>query len=115
VKLRGRAGDNRRLFDAFRDPRHCLVVFSGDASEATVKECTARVRESFSALVGVLRIGTADQDGADMIDIDATAHARYGAHRGAVYLVRPDGYVGFRGSLHDGDALLADLQRRLTC
>jgi hypothetical protein len=52
---------------------------------------------------------------ADMIDPDGGAHARYGAARGGMYLVRPDGYIGFRGTVADADALLADLQRRLTC
>ncbi len=46
--------------------------------------------------------------GSDLLaDPDGRIARRYGARRGDVVLVRPDGYVGFVGSLVDGDAVLA--------
>ena len=110
VKLQTPTGGPCRLFDAFREPRHTLVVFTPNASGADPATLD-NVRQSFSPLLGVLRIGLRN-GAAEMIDSDGTAHARYGAEQGAIYLIRPDGYIGFRGSLADRDALIADLHRR---
>ena len=42
---------------------------------------------------------------------EANATCRYGARAGCLYLVRPDGYVGFRAQPVDPEALLAYLDR----
>ena len=52
--------------------------------------------------------GSAD----DVLHDDGAAHEKYGAAHGAIYLIRPDGYIAFRGGANDGEALLADLASR---
>jgi len=77
------------------------------------------VRARYGALVHVAIVERGahpridDENPAEnLIDAANEAHAKYGVDRGACYLVRPDGYVAFRGTRDDGAALLADLARR---
>ena len=51
--------------------------------------------------------------GATLIDPDLALHKRYGAGTQTLYLIRPDGYVGFRSQPADGDALIAHLAKYL--
>ena len=46
------------------------------------------------------------------VDVKGAAHQRYGAEPGAIYLVRPDGHIGFRGAETDTEALRATLRVR---
>jgi hypothetical protein len=39
-------------------------------------------------------------------------HERYGADPGAIFLVRPDGHIAFRGAATDTEALKATLRAR---
>lgn len=113
----GRAGAARRLA---RDPLHPAPVRTGDA------ELADRLQRRFGDVVRVCRLvrdGDAPPRGPGRILCDRSggAHRRYGAGRGALLLVRPDGYVGVRARPNEGDAvvdylsaLLPTLQSRLT-
>ena len=46
-----------------------------------------------------------------VLDATGAVHERYGARSECLYLVRPDGYVGYRSQPADGDKLLAYLER----
>jgi hypothetical protein len=46
------------------------------------------------------------------VDRRGAAHHRYGAEQGAIYLVRPDGYIAFRGAGTDVEVLRATLRQR---
>jgi hypothetical protein len=46
-----------------------------------------------------------------LMDREQFAHTTYGITGPCLYLVRPDWYVGFRGPLSGGEALLAYLHR----
>jgi hypothetical protein len=46
------------------------------------------------------------------IDDNGAAHDRYGADPGAIYLVRPDGYISFRGAETDTEVLRTMLRTR---
>jgi hypothetical protein len=91
---------SHRLFDEMREPKHHLLVLKGDASAAAVNRVVSGASR-FASLVKLVTI----EEGEDI-------HEKYGARHGALYLVRPDGYVGFRGTLDDAEALFADLHRR---
>lgn len=45
-----------------------------------------------------------------MVDPDHEAHRLYGAATEALYLVRPDGYIGFRGHPATPEPLLQHLR-----
>jgi hypothetical protein len=45
-----------------------------------------------------------------LLDPEGEIHQRYGARSECLYLIRPDGHVGYRGQPADGDKLLAYLE-----
>ncbi len=53
----------------------------------------------------------AEGNGLRLLDPEQTLHRRYGGGRPGFYLVRPDGYIGFRGALTDADHLRSYLAR----
>ncbi|WP_018179119.1 FAD-dependent oxidoreductase [Jongsikchunia kroppenstedtii] len=81
----GPDGNIIRLFDAFRGT-HAAVLGIGDAAEAA-QALTLRVN------VGHTRTVTSD--------IDQTRNIYCGSSTGGLYVVRPDGYIGFAGTADD--------------
>jgi 2-polyprenyl-6-methoxyphenol hydroxylase-like FAD-dependent oxidoreductase len=67
-----------------------------------------RFQERYGSLVGVHRLSTEPFPG-QLCDPSGAALARLGARNGAQYLVRPDGYVGYRCASFD----LAGLERHM--
>ena len=49
-----------------------------------------------------------------LFDWDGGAHALYEAEPGAILLIRPDGYIGFRGGARHAAALREHLARIFT-
>jgi 2-polyprenyl-6-methoxyphenol hydroxylase-like FAD-dependent oxidoreductase len=112
-----------RLFSHL-DPRlHTLLLFDGaTASEAGYRgfvEIAARLAARFPGLVAVRIVvphdarpaALAGWDGEVVLDATGAVHERYGARSECLYLVRPDGYVGYRSQPADLDTLLAYLAR----
>jgi 2-polyprenyl-6-methoxyphenol hydroxylase-like FAD-dependent oxidoreductase len=83
-----------RMFDLFRHPGHTLLLFDGSPAVADT----------------VTRLHGADVVSHVIAASDAV-RAKYRIPRGGLCLVRPDGYIGFRGT--SAEVLLADLARRL--
>jgi 2-polyprenyl-6-methoxyphenol hydroxylase-like FAD-dependent oxidoreductase len=102
-----------RLFDVLRGTHFTLLQFgSGDA------ELADRLQPLFGDLVRVCRLvrdGDARPRGPGRIlrDRSGGAHRRYGAGRGALLLIRPDGYVGTRARPNEGDAVIDYLRALL--
>jgi 2-polyprenyl-6-methoxyphenol hydroxylase-like FAD-dependent oxidoreductase len=102
-----------RLFDLFRGPHYTLLLFSGDSP------ADQAWRNSIQAMLGrLVRVVGISMSPAhadrDAVDLSGEAHRKYGAKGGAIYLIRPDGYIGFRGGPMDNAALEADLAWRFT-
>jgi hypothetical protein len=108
-------GQPGRLFDAFRGPQSTLLLFDGEA----------RTDDGYAALAAIAD-GVERRSGADirpwvvvwgrrppagmagrrvLLDPDGETHRRYGATAEALYLVRPDGYVGLRAQPAAADVL----------
>jgi 2-polyprenyl-6-methoxyphenol hydroxylase-like FAD-dependent oxidoreductase len=115
--------DSPRFFAAL-DPRlHTLLLFDGaSASEAGYLgfiELAARLEARFPGLIAVRIIVPHDERpaalagwaGQVVIDAGGLVHERYGARSECLYLVRPDGYVGYRCQPADPALLLAYLER----
>jgi hypothetical protein len=107
----------RRLFHLLRGPELRLLLFAGDA--ALLVEQFAALAADIEAHHGslvktILLRHTAAQIRFGEVDESARAHRRYGARQGAMYLIRPDGHIAFRGVPSDADALRATLARWLT-
>jgi 2-polyprenyl-6-methoxyphenol hydroxylase-like FAD-dependent oxidoreductase len=108
-----------RLFDLLRGASHTLFLYadsSVDQNEVIgFEELSRRVRERCSGLTRsylVLAGGapTPTLDGLPVIhDMGGEFRSAFGVAGSAAYLVRPDGYVGFRASPVNGDAVRGHL------
>jgi hypothetical protein len=97
-------GASLRLYDLFTEHRHILLLL-GDGPKAT-PPTLPRFPEGVFAAHRVAPPGTA---GGDFIDCEGVVAKRYGSAP-AAYLIRPDGYIGFRC---DGRTVSASLPHYL--
>jgi hypothetical protein len=105
-----------RFTKALGRPLHSLLVFLGanptPEAEAALVRLNAQLRRAFGELIETLLIAPdsakVDVHCERLADPTLSLHDRYGARAGALYLVRPDGYVGYRGGL-TSEPLLAHL------
>jgi pentachlorophenol monooxygenase len=88
VDDRGR-GLSTRLYDIIAERGHVLLLV-GDGSEPAPP-----MPEAWRQLVAVRRVANPNGADGDLIDRNGEVAARYGSAP-AVYLLRPDGYVGLR-------------------
>jgi hypothetical protein len=106
----------RRLFELLRGTHHTLLLFDGaQATEAGYEKLDAiasAMDRRLGALVrthvvvpGAERPSKLDASRSVVLDTEGDLHRAYGATSECLYLVRPDGYVGFRSQPADGAAL----------
>ncbi len=116
------ARETVRLFNLlYPTGRWTLLLFGG--LEPTESACWklagtgASVLTDFGRLVNAhfvltdLELAASIEGGSVLLDREHTAHDKYGVKTACIYLVRPDGYVGFRGGPDHGGELLAYLYR----
>jgi 2-polyprenyl-6-methoxyphenol hydroxylase-like FAD-dependent oxidoreductase len=95
------------LFELLRGPRHTLLLFSGGSSRKRADALialAASVSRGYADLIDVclVPLGGADlaaetPPGVRIVhDPERALERRYGAVNGCAYLIRPDGYVGYR-------------------
>jgi 2-polyprenyl-6-methoxyphenol hydroxylase-like FAD-dependent oxidoreductase len=106
-------GPAGRLFDLFRGTHFTLLAF---AAAGHVVDTARQVRHLLGDDVRVHVVVPAARrpdhlpDGLDVfLDPERDAHRRYGAAAETLYLVRPDGYIAFRGQPATAEPLLAHL------
>ncbi len=99
----------QRLFTLLDGVRHSLLVFCGahettESYERVVATATA-IRDRCPERVTVFLVQMSPQphaamlrpwDGPLLFDRGGALHRRYGAQRDALYLIRPDGHIGYR-------------------
>jgi hypothetical protein len=110
------------LRDLLRHPGFTLLLFDGeavtDAGYDNLRSVAARARaalgdrvEAHAVVIGE-RVPGARIGGLDVVlDPAGELHRRYGASSECLYLIRPDGHVGFRCQPADPDALAGYLAR----
>ncbi|HTW86953.1 MAG TPA: FAD-dependent monooxygenase, partial [Candidatus Binataceae bacterium] len=114
-------GSGQRIFDLLRHPRYTLLLMPADESageSAACRELVANTSGRWNAALKSVIIGAGNFDGIDSHQIvrDETGEAalRYGRSGvGRIFLVRPDGYIGFRCQLAERQPLFEHLQRWL--
>ncbi len=98
-------GGDRRLLDFKHPTKHTLLLFE-DASPGELDGVANLVRTSFADLIHPVFVARAASP-ADDVAVDATGHAhdRYHARAACLYLIRPDGYIGYRALPAGADEL----------
>jgi 2-polyprenyl-6-methoxyphenol hydroxylase-like FAD-dependent oxidoreductase len=119
----GASGRPTTLFELLRGTSHVLLLLEGvddRDSGPMLANLGANVRARFGDLVSEHLVlapghveGRGDGLGAILTDPTGELHERYGASGPTAYLVRPDGYVGFRSQPADEARLLEHLSRYL--
>lgn len=113
-------GEHRFLRDVFRGPQHTLLVLAGDADEearARYQHLVTHLIGGLGSLVSACLVVIADGAPASagpitiLADPALAAHGRLDAAVDTVYLVRPDGYLAFRGEPPDPEPIEAYLRR----
>jgi 2-polyprenyl-6-methoxyphenol hydroxylase-like FAD-dependent oxidoreductase len=112
-------GHPLRLHDLIRGTRHTLLVYADgsadDESVTAVEKLCADVRRQASGEIDVYLLLSPDARVPWMLnppvvrDTWGEFRATYGVTGTALYLVRPDGHVGFRSHPIDADALSKNL------
>jgi 2-polyprenyl-6-methoxyphenol hydroxylase-like FAD-dependent oxidoreductase len=121
VTLEG-SGGTARLRHLLRGTCHRLLLFDGRASTAAgyrnLETIGARMRERWPGLVATHIVVPASArppelrwPGEILLDPSAHLHHRYGAGSECLYLIRPDGYVGYRSQPARLDGLTSYLER----
>ncbi|MGH8047693.1 MAG: FAD-dependent monooxygenase [Chthoniobacterales bacterium] len=99
----------RRLFEIWKgDPRHQLLLFSGRKPKAEQLSALAEFASEFAAFDDFLKITFITDEGfvdGAAVDSEGAAHEAYGVGGPACFLVRPDGYIAFRGPTTELSAL----------
>ncbi len=113
-------GHPLRLHDLTRGTRHTLLVYAdrsaNQAAATAVEKLCADVREQASGEIDVYLLFSPDAqvlwrlDPPVVRDNGNEFRAAYGVTGTALYLVRPDGHVGFRSRPIDADALSDNLR-----
>lgn len=112
------------LFEALHGTSHVLLALTGsEEPDGAARRLAGRVREVRrrfgDAVAPCLVVAgaslTADLDfpGRVLLDPQRAVHQRYAAASDALYLIRPDGYVGYRSQPADEGALCAHLETYL--
>jgi 2-polyprenyl-6-methoxyphenol hydroxylase-like FAD-dependent oxidoreductase len=98
------------LLDLLRGPRHTLLLFpgvrAGQAGWLRLARLAASTRRSHGALIDVHLVGATPGTGpADLppgtsivLDPERALHRRLGVRGESLYLIRPDGYIGYRSA-----------------
>ncbi len=112
------------LFDALHGTSHVLLALTGtEAPDGGALRLAGRVREvqrrfgdavaPCLVVAGASVPANLDFPGRVLLDPQRAVHQRYGAASDALYLIRPDGYVGYRSQPADEGALCAHLESYL--
>lgn len=108
-------GPSRWLAELLHRPGHTLLLFAGRSTALLERFATMseQIESRYGSLVSpvMIRLDPA-HPAIGEVDRRGAAHGRYGAEQGAMYLVRPDGYIAFRGAATDVEVLRATLRQR---
>jgi 2-polyprenyl-6-methoxyphenol hydroxylase-like FAD-dependent oxidoreductase len=119
------AGEGETLFSLLHPTKHTLFLFDGAAATsagyANLTTIAERVRRRYADVVEThVVVPRADRpkelawDGSVIPDADETLHEHFCCASEGLYLVRPDGYVGFRAQPADEPTLLRYLETIFT-
>jgi len=100
-------GRDTRLFELFRSTKFTLLIFSGTNCSLESCQNLASICNTIQSKYGqyitvylVLAFETPqpdlDLEGSTLLDYEKSLHHKYEAGSNCLYLIRPDGYIGFK-------------------
>jgi 2-polyprenyl-6-methoxyphenol hydroxylase-like FAD-dependent oxidoreductase len=112
----------KRLFQLLRGTRHVLLLFDGHGSNderyrnlaAIAERAAARFKATIDAHIVVKSDSSPEELGqahSILLDPQGDLHRRYGAGAECQYLIRPDGYIGYRSQPSDWEKLESYLSK----
>ncbi len=115
------AAEPSTLFEQIRGFSHFALLFAGlhpdPIHPVDLQNVLLQIKERYSDFVRCLVIIPANQtvpgefEEQTLVDKDGSLHHKYGAAHNCLYLVRPDGYVGFRSQPIELEQLQKYLER----
>ncbi|MGH2397329.1 MAG: FAD-dependent monooxygenase [bacterium] len=110
-----------RLLELLRPGWHVLLLFDGRAATTAgyrkLEEIAHIVRDRYRDLIEVHLVvphaappAALHWNGSTLLDAEGVLHHQYGAGSECLYLIRPDGYVGYRSQPADADRFFAYLK-----
>jgi 2-polyprenyl-6-methoxyphenol hydroxylase-like FAD-dependent oxidoreductase len=117
-----RIGQATTLFQVLRGTAHHLLLLAGARSTTagirSLVEIGNYITDSYARLIKVHLIAADDEawsefaaSGSHFSDPDLSCHLKYGASSECLYLIRPDGYIGFRSQPADNESLRTYLEQ----
>jgi 2-polyprenyl-6-methoxyphenol hydroxylase-like FAD-dependent oxidoreductase len=106
-----------RIYDLLLDPVHLLLLFAKPHSASILNELCIQIGRDFQHVLKAFVVtpnNAADYPRA-LIDSGGLAQALYDAEPGAIVLIRPDGYIGFRDRAGHWDQLRSYLTEFFAC
>ncbi|MBV9105212.1 MAG: FAD-dependent monooxygenase [Verrucomicrobia bacterium] len=104
-----------RLLDLLQKPAHHLLFFADADADLAARSNALRVEigHNFPGFINAFVVirGAHANFSSVLFDVDGAAHSLYEAEPGAIVLIRPDGYIGFRGGAKHAGALREHLER----
>ncbi len=110
----------RRLFEVLRGTKHVLLLFEGThgSKEAAPFQAVLDLARKHAAHLEAILVVRGDVappwiawEGPTLLDHLGELHHRFGARGACLYLVRPDGYLGYRAMPTDSARLAIYLER----
>jgi 2-polyprenyl-6-methoxyphenol hydroxylase-like FAD-dependent oxidoreductase len=106
-----------RLYELLRDPVHLLLLFAAPDSAPSFSELCMQIGREFQHVLKAFVVSpsnVSDFPGA-LFDSGGFARRLYDAEPGALVLIRPDGYIGFRDRAEHWDELRSYLTEFFSC
>jgi hypothetical protein len=103
-------GDRAPLVKGLDGSAHHLLLFSGDEPDMERLAAVRSLMPKGLVYPSLVTIRPMDWTAPVIVDEDRAIHEKFGAKTSCVYLVRPDGYVGYRGSPGDPSRIAAYLR-----
>lgn len=94
-------GDRAPLVEGLNGVTHQLLLFTGDEPDIPALSAIARRAPKDAVCPHLIATRPVEWDGSLIPDLRRVLHDRFGAQSSCLYLIRPDGYIGYRASPPD--------------
>jgi len=100
-----------RLYELLHEPVHHLLIFVDQEPELEAGAFCEEIAQAFAGVIKAFVVTSAAHEcsSTSLRDVDGVALFNCRAESGTIFLIRPDGYIGFRGDTGHREVLRAYL------